>query len=80
MLYSYVHLLIHLCHLRYIWRDFTKRLVMEIWCVCVLFKVQWELESEPNEHCSQMLVKHALTVFGRHWPLVDVDVVARQVR
>lgn len=26
-----------------------------------------------------MLVKHALTVFGRHWPLLDVNVVARQV-
>lgn len=27
-----------------------------------------------------MLVKHALTVFGRRWPLLDLDVVARQVR
>ena len=48
-------------------------------CVCVV-QVQWEPEGEPNKHCSQMLVKHALTVFGRHWPLLDVDVVARQVR
>uniref|UniRef100_A0A4W6FDN5 cholesterol 7-desaturase n=1 Tax=Lates calcarifer TaxID=8187 RepID=A0A4W6FDN5_LATCA len=43
------------------------------------WKAQWEPESEPNKHCSQMLVKHALTVFGHHWPLLDVQVVARQV-
>lgn len=49
-------------------------------CLCVFFlKVQWEPEPEPNQHCSQMLVKHALTVFGLHWPLLDVRVVARQV-
>lgn len=52
-------------------------------CVCVLlyvfYKVEWTPEPEPNKHCSQMLVKHALTVFGRHWPLLDVNVVARQV-
>ncbi|TRY95146.1 hypothetical protein DNTS_003854 [Danionella cerebrum] len=41
--------------------------------------VEWKPESEPNKHCSQMLVKHALTVFGRHWPLLDLDVLARQV-
>nr|XP_046231822.1 cholesterol 7-desaturase nvd [Scatophagus argus] len=43
------------------------------------WKVQWESESEPNQHCSQMLVKHSFTVFGLHWPLLDVHVVARQV-
>ncbi|GAA6099509.1 cholesterol 7-desaturase nvd [Tachysurus ichikawai] len=43
------------------------------------WKVEWNPEPEPNKHCSQMLVKHALTVFGRHWPLLDVNVVARQV-
>ncbi|XP_029024970.1 cholesterol 7-desaturase nvd [Betta splendens] len=43
------------------------------------WKVRWEPESEPNKHCSQMFVKHALTVFGFHWPLLDVHVVARQV-
>ncbi|XP_042365709.1 cholesterol 7-desaturase nvd isoform X2 [Plectropomus leopardus] len=42
------------------------------------WKVQWEPESEPNKHCSRMLVKHSLTVFGCHWPLLDVRVVARQ--
>ncbi|KAM8828909.1 cholesterol 7-desaturase nvd isoform 2-T2 [Spinachia spinachia] len=43
------------------------------------WKVEWEPESEPNKHCSQMSVKHALTVFGCHCPLLDVRVVARQV-
>ncbi|KAM9338693.1 cholesterol 7-desaturase nvd [Symphorus nematophorus] len=43
------------------------------------WKAQWEPESAPNQHCSQMLVKHAFTVFGLHWPLLDVHVVARQV-
>ncbi|XP_008289977.1 cholesterol desaturase daf-36 [Stegastes partitus] len=43
------------------------------------WKAQWIPESEPNKHCSQMLVKHALTIFGYHWSLLDVDVVARQV-
>ena len=42
-------------------------------------KVQWDPEPEPNQHCSQMLVKHAFTVFGLHLPLLDVHVVARQV-
>ncbi|XP_077944358.1 cholesterol 7-desaturase nvd isoform X3 [Gasterosteus aculeatus] len=42
------------------------------------WKVQWEPEPEPNKHCSQMSVKHALTVFGCHCPLLDVRVVARQ--
>lgn len=27
-----------------------------------------------------MFVKHALRVFGCHWPLLDVSVVARQVQ
>ncbi|XP_030005532.1 cholesterol 7-desaturase [Sphaeramia orbicularis] len=43
------------------------------------WKVQWEPEPEPNRHCSRMLVKHALTLFGIHWHLLDVNVVARQV-
>uniref|UniRef100_A0A3Q2QRF3 Zgc:92275 n=1 Tax=Fundulus heteroclitus TaxID=8078 RepID=A0A3Q2QRF3_FUNHE len=43
------------------------------------WKVEWEPEPEPNSHCSQMLVNHSLTVFGCHWPLLDLHVVARQV-
>uniref|UniRef100_UPI0037E9C0E0 cholesterol 7-desaturase nvd n=1 Tax=Semicossyphus pulcher TaxID=241346 RepID=UPI0037E9C0E0 len=43
------------------------------------WKAHWEPEAEPNKHCSKMLVKHAITVFGHHWSLLDVDVVARQV-
>lgn len=43
------------------------------------WKARWEPESEPNQHCSQMFVKHSLTMFGIHCPLLDVNVVARQV-
>lgn len=43
-------------------------------------KARWEPESEPNQHCSQMFVKHSLTLFGLHCPLLDVNVVARQVK
>nr|XP_057907802.1 cholesterol 7-desaturase nvd [Doryrhamphus excisus] len=43
------------------------------------WKAQWAPESFPNNHCSQMLVKHALYVFGCHWPVLDLHVVARQV-
>lgn len=48
--------------------------------MCVLFKAQWEPESEPNQHCSQMLVNHVFKVFGHDWHLLDVHVVARQVK
>ncbi|KAM3599705.1 uncharacterized protein V6R79_010236 [Siganus canaliculatus] len=41
--------------------------------------VQWEPESAPTQHCANMYVKHAITVFGHHWSLLDVKVVARQV-
>ncbi|XP_077331805.1 cholesterol 7-desaturase nvd-like [Lithobates pipiens] len=43
------------------------------------WKVQWESEPAPNKHCSKMTLKHASLVFGRHFSLLDVDVVARQV-
>eukprot|EP00066_Takifugu_rubripes_P010520 XP_003978421.1 PREDICTED: cholesterol desaturase daf-36-like [Takifugu rubripes] len=43
------------------------------------WKVRWEPEPEPNQHCSQMFVRHSLTVFGLHCSLLDVHVVARQV-
>ncbi|XP_029469917.1 cholesterol 7-desaturase-like isoform X3 [Rhinatrema bivittatum] len=43
------------------------------------WKVQWHPEPEPNKHCSQMLLEHALTLFGKHCALLDVHVVARQV-
>ncbi|XP_072310932.1 cholesterol 7-desaturase nvd [Eucyclogobius newberryi] len=42
------------------------------------WKVEWRPEPEPHAHCSQMLVKHALHLFGVHWSLLDVSVVARQ--
>ncbi|XP_059213431.1 cholesterol 7-desaturase nvd [Centropristis striata] len=43
------------------------------------WKAEWAPESEPNTHCSQMLLRHQLTVFGLHWSLLDVNVVVRQV-
>ncbi|XP_077479418.1 cholesterol 7-desaturase nvd [Stigmatopora argus] len=43
------------------------------------WKAQWEPESSPNSHCSQMLLKHSLYVYGIHWPILDLHVVARQV-
>ncbi|XP_061555132.1 cholesterol 7-desaturase nvd isoform X2 [Phycodurus eques] len=43
------------------------------------WKAQWAPESFPNNHCSQMLVKHSLYLFGRHWPVLDLHIVARQV-
>lgn len=42
------------------------------------WKAEWNPEPEPHTHCSQMLVKHALNMFGIHWSLLDVSVVARQ--
>ncbi|XP_058473619.1 cholesterol 7-desaturase nvd [Solea solea] len=44
-----------------------------------IWKAQWEPESEPNKHCSRMFLQHTLTVFGQHFSLLDVHVVARQV-
>uniref|UniRef100_A0A8D0AUF5 cholesterol 7-desaturase n=1 Tax=Salvator merianae TaxID=96440 RepID=A0A8D0AUF5_SALMN len=40
---------------------------------------QWHPEPEPNTHCSQMLVKHKVMLCGRHFPLLDLTVSARQV-
>lgn len=48
------------------------------WNTCS-FKVRWEPEPEPNQHCSQMFVSHSLTMFGLRCSLLDVHVVARQV-
>uniref|UniRef100_A0A4W3J4N6 cholesterol 7-desaturase n=3 Tax=Callorhinchus milii TaxID=7868 RepID=A0A4W3J4N6_CALMI len=43
------------------------------------WKVDWEVEPEPNKHCARMLINHTLCVFGHHFPLLDMNVVARQV-
>nr|XP_033816463.1 cholesterol 7-desaturase-like isoform X1 [Geotrypetes seraphini] len=43
------------------------------------WKVQWQPEPEPNNHCSQMFLEHALTLFGKHFALLDLHVIARQV-
>ncbi|XP_075041595.1 cholesterol 7-desaturase nvd-like [Mixophyes fleayi] len=44
-----------------------------------LWKVQWISEPAPNQHCSQMLLQHTSLVFGKHFSILDLDVVARQV-
>ncbi|KAG2455227.1 DAF36 desaturase, partial [Polypterus senegalus] len=43
------------------------------------WKVSWSPEPEPNSHCSLMLVEHTLTLFGKPFTLLDVDVKARQI-
>ncbi|CAM5102459.1 unnamed protein product [Natator depressus] len=43
------------------------------------WKAEWQPEPEPNKHCSQLVVKHSLTVFGKPFSLMDFTVRARQV-
>ncbi|XP_063792207.1 cholesterol 7-desaturase nvd-like [Pseudophryne corroboree] len=43
------------------------------------WKVQWESEPAPNKHCSQMILQHSSLIFGKHYSILDLDVVARQV-
>ncbi|XP_068104771.1 cholesterol 7-desaturase nvd-like [Hyperolius riggenbachi] len=43
------------------------------------WKVTWEAEPAPNKHCSKMTLHHASHIFGKHFSLLDVNVVARQV-
>ncbi|XP_078405784.1 cholesterol 7-desaturase nvd isoform X1 [Cetorhinus maximus] len=43
------------------------------------WKVEWNPEPEPNKHCSRMQVNHTFYILGRHFSLLDVHVVARQV-
>ncbi|KAF6715727.1 Cholesterol desaturase daf-36 [Oryzias melastigma] len=42
------------------------------------WKVEWE-GNKPDKHCSEMTLKHSLTVFGSNCGLLDLTVVARQV-
>ncbi|KFV19717.1 Cholesterol desaturase daf-36, partial [Tauraco erythrolophus] len=44
-----------------------------------IWKAEWRPEPAPNEHCSQMLVEHTATIFGKHISLMDLKVLARQV-
>uniref|UniRef100_A0A8B9M8D0 3-ketosteroid-9-alpha-monooxygenase oxygenase component-like C-terminal domain-containing protein n=1 Tax=Accipiter nisus TaxID=211598 RepID=A0A8B9M8D0_9AVES len=44
-----------------------------------IWKAEWRPEPEPNEHCSQLLVQHTVTIFGKHISLTDLMVSARQV-
>ncbi|XP_023816724.1 cholesterol 7-desaturase-like isoform X2 [Oryzias latipes] len=41
-------------------------------------QVEWEA-NKPEKHCSEMNLKHSMTLFGCHCSLMDMDVVARQV-
>ncbi|KAM4662457.1 cholesterol 7-desaturase nvd-like [Discoglossus pictus] len=43
------------------------------------WKVQWQSEPAPNKHCSDMNLDHAMLLFGKHCPILDVHVLARQV-
>ncbi|XP_043914350.1 cholesterol 7-desaturase nvd-like isoform X2 [Protopterus annectens] len=43
------------------------------------WKVDWKPEPEPNKHCSQMFLKHALLLFGKNCPMLNMGVIARQV-
>ncbi|XP_053551741.1 cholesterol 7-desaturase nvd [Bombina bombina] len=43
------------------------------------WKVQWVPEPAPNKHCSQMLLEHAVLIFGKRFSFLDLKVVARQV-
>ncbi|XP_062447236.1 cholesterol 7-desaturase nvd-like, partial [Rhea pennata] len=44
-----------------------------------IWKAEWQPEPGPNKHCSQLLIKHSATVFGKHFSLLDLTVSARQV-
>ncbi|XP_060106592.1 cholesterol 7-desaturase nvd-like [Heteronotia binoei] len=43
------------------------------------WKADWQPDAEPNTHCSCMTVKHSLTIFGKHLPILDVTVLAKQI-
>ncbi|AWP14968.1 putative cholesterol desaturase daf-36-like [Scophthalmus maximus] len=43
------------------------------------WKLQWEPESKPNQHCSTLSLKHCFILFGRHVPQLDLDFVATQM-
>uniref|UniRef100_A0ACB8EZM6 Uncharacterized protein n=1 Tax=Sphaerodactylus townsendi TaxID=933632 RepID=A0ACB8EZM6_9SAUR len=41
------------------------------------WKAEWQ--PEPDMHCSCLIVKHSLTIFGKHFPLLDMMISARQI-
>ncbi|KAM6430857.1 cholesterol 7-desaturase nvd-like isoform 1-T1 [Liasis olivaceus] len=43
------------------------------------WEAEWQPESEPTSHCSCMLLIHRVLLFGKHFPLLDLHVSARQV-
>ncbi|XP_015278578.1 PREDICTED: cholesterol 7-desaturase-like [Gekko japonicus] len=42
------------------------------------WKADWQPDPEPDTHCSCMTVKHYITIFGKHLPIMDVTVLAKQ--
>ncbi|XP_015734272.1 cholesterol 7-desaturase-like [Coturnix japonica] len=44
-----------------------------------IWKAEWQPEPEPHGHCSRMQLQHTATIFGKHFPLLDLSVSARQV-
>ncbi|XP_021269951.1 cholesterol 7-desaturase-like [Numida meleagris] len=44
-----------------------------------VWKAEWRPEPEPHGHCSRMQLQHTATIFGKHFPLLDLSVSARQV-
>ncbi|XP_053138678.1 cholesterol 7-desaturase nvd-like [Hemicordylus capensis] len=43
------------------------------------WQAEWQPEPEPDTHCSHLRVKHSTTLFGKHFPLLDLAISARQV-
>ncbi|KAH0615631.1 hypothetical protein JD844_005092 [Phrynosoma platyrhinos] len=44
------------------------------------WQAEWQPEPEPEAHCSRLLVKHHVTVFGKRFSLLDLVIRVRQVR
>nr|XP_056716104.1 cholesterol 7-desaturase nvd-like [Euleptes europaea] len=43
------------------------------------WKAEWQPDPEPETHCSCLIVKHSVTIFGKHLSLLDLMVSARQI-
>ncbi|XP_042334599.1 cholesterol 7-desaturase nvd-like [Sceloporus undulatus] len=43
------------------------------------WQAEWQPEPEPDPHCSRLLVKHHVTVCGKHFSLLDLVINVRQV-
>ncbi|XP_061460445.1 cholesterol 7-desaturase nvd-like [Rhineura floridana] len=43
------------------------------------WQAEWQPDPEPNTHCSFLHLNHRLTIFGKHFRLMDLSVSAKQV-